>query len=144
MANIKSQIKRNKQAEAARERNKAVKSALKTTIKRFNEAALVGVEEAGSRLKEAIVALDRAASDKVIHANEAARKKSTMTKNYNALVANPPAPVVEAEKPKKTKKPAKAATAAKAAKKPAAKKPVEKKSIIKKVTAKKPAAKKAK
>lgn len=103
MANIKSQIKRNKQSEAARERNKAVKSALKTTIKRFNEAALVDVDEAGLRLKEAIVALDKAASDKVVHANEAARKKSVLTKKYNVVVANPPAPVVEEEKPKKTK-----------------------------------------
>ncbi len=144
MANIKSQIKRNKQSEAARERNKAVKSALKTTVKRFNEAALVGVEEAGLRLKEAVVALDRAASDKVIHANEAARKKSTLTKKYNAVVANPPVPVVEADKPKKTKKPAKAAAAAKTEKKPVEKKPVEKKSLIKKVAAKKPAAKKTK
>ncbi len=150
MANIKSQIKRNKQAEAARERNKAVKSALKTNIKRFNEAALISVEEAGLKLKEAVVALDRAASDKVIHANEAARKKSVLTKKYNAVVANPPVPAAEEAKPKK-KTAAKSGTKATpktekkpAAKKPAEKKPAEKTSLIKKVTAKKPAAKKTK
>ena len=147
MANIKSQIKRNKQNEAARERNKAVKSALKTTIKRFNEAALVSVEEAGIRMKEATIALDKAASDKVVHANEAARKKSVMMKKYNAVVANPPKPVVEEEKPKKTKKAPKAAAAAKTAKaakaKKTEKKPTAKTSLLKKVTAKKPAPKKA-
>jgi small subunit ribosomal protein S20 len=125
LANIKSQIKRNKQAEVARERNKSVKSALKTSLKRFNEAALVSADEAGVRLKEAVVALDRAASDKVIHANEASRKKSVLMKKYSAVVANPPAPAVEEEKPKKK---VAAKTGAKApAKKPAAKKPAAKK-----------------
>lgn len=146
MANIKSQIKRNKQAEVARERNKAVKSALKTSLKRFNEAALVSVEESGVRLKEAVVALDKAASDKVIHANEAARKKSILMKKYNAIVANPPVPVVEEAKPKKAKKTTKATTATKAAKtdktEKAEKKPAPKTGLLKKVTTRTPAAKK--
>lgn len=134
MANIKSQIKRNKQADVARERNKSVKSALKTSLKRFNEAALVSVDEAGVRLKEAVVALDKAASDKVIHANEASRKKSVLMKKYNAVVANPPTPAVE-EKPKKkaAAKPAAKPAAKAAVKKPAAKKPaLTKTGILKK------------
>ena len=139
MANIKSQIKRNKQAEAARERNKAVKSALKTSIKRFNEASLVSVDEAKARLGEAVVSLDKAASDKVIHANEAARKKSVMMKKFNAVAANPPAPVIEEEKPKKKKAPAKKAVTAKTT----AAKATAKKAPAKKIAAKKPAKKKA-
>ena len=132
MANIKSQIKRNKQAEVARERNKAVKSALKTEIKKFNASLEVSVEAAAAQLKVVSIALDKASSDKVVHANEAARKKATAAKKYNAVVASPPIPMVEEPKP------AKAKTAPKApAKKPTAKKPVAKKSAAKKAPAKK-------
>jgi small subunit ribosomal protein S20 len=125
LANIKSQIKRNKQAEVARERNKAIKTALKTEVKKFNASLEVSVEEAAAQLKAVTIALDKAASDGVIHNNEASRKKATAAKKYNAVVANPPAPKVEEEK-----KP-KAAQAA-APKKPAAKKAPAKKPVAKK------------
>lgn len=131
MANIKSQIKRNKQAEVARERNKAVKSALKTEIKKFNTSLEENVEAASAQLKVVSVSLDKAASAKVIHANEAARKKAVAAKKLNAMIANPPAKKEEAEKPAKAKTAAKADTKAPAKKAPAKKSP-----------AKKPAAKK--
>jgi small subunit ribosomal protein S20 len=142
LANIKSQIKRNKQALVARERNKAVKTELKTDIKKFNSSLSTTIEEAKALLHEATVALDKAANKKIIHANEAARKKSVLTKQYNNMVANPPAPVVEEEKPAKAAKGAKGAKPA--AKKTAAKKPALKKPAAKakaKAPAKKPAAK---
>jgi small subunit ribosomal protein S20 len=81
VANIKSQIKRIRTNEKARLRNKAVKSSLKTSIRRFREAADAGnTDEAGTLLRSASRALDKAASKGVIHANQAANKKSAMTK----------------------------------------------------------------
>ena len=135
MANIKSQIKRNKQAEVARERNKAIKTALKTEVKKFNASLEVSVDAAAAQLKTVTIALDKAASDGVIHNNEASRKKATAAKKFNAVKANPPAPKVEEEKKPKAAKTAKGT-------KPAAKKPVEKKTILKKPAAKKAVVKK--
>ena len=81
MANIKSQIKRNKQNEAARLRNKAVKSELKTYIRRFREAIAGDDHEAAvTTFRAASKRLDKAASKGVIHANQAANKKSAMAK----------------------------------------------------------------
>ena len=81
MANIKSQIKRIGTNERARLRNKAVKSSLKTSIRRFREAAAAGnSDEASTLLRSASRALDKAASKGVIHANQAANKKSAMAK----------------------------------------------------------------
>jgi small subunit ribosomal protein S20 len=79
VANIKSQIKRNKQNEAARVRNKAVKSELKTAVRRFREAADGGdAETAATALRTASRLLDKAASKGVIHKNQAANRKSAM------------------------------------------------------------------
>ena len=79
MANIKSQIKRNGQNEARHERNKAVKSSLKTAVRRFREAVDAGnADAAQARYAEAARKLDKAASKGVIHANQAANKKSAM------------------------------------------------------------------
>jgi small subunit ribosomal protein S20 len=81
VANIKSQIKRIRTNERARLRNKAVKSSLKTSIRRFREAADAGnADEAGTLLRTASRALDQAASKGVIHPNQAANKKSAMAK----------------------------------------------------------------
>jgi small subunit ribosomal protein S20 len=81
VANIKSQIKRIRTNERARLRNKAVKSSLKTSIRRFREAADAGnADEAGTLLRSASRALDKAASKGVIHANQAANKKSAMAR----------------------------------------------------------------
>ncbi len=85
MANIKSQIKRNKQNEAARLRNKGVKSSAKTAIRKFREAADAGdTERASELMREASRKLDRAVSKGVIHRNQAANKKSAIAKKATA------------------------------------------------------------
>ena len=79
MANIKSQKKRILQNAAAQERNKSVRSALKTKIRRFREALATGDESvAATALRDAIRALDKAASKGVIHKNQAANRKSAL------------------------------------------------------------------
>ena len=83
MANIKSQIKRNKQNVVARERNKAVKSELRTRTK--NAVAAVGTEDEASTLRVAVKRIDMAASKGIIHKNQAANKKSGLMKRLNAL-----------------------------------------------------------
>ena len=83
MANIKSQIKRNKQNVVARDRNKAVKSEVRTRVK--NAVAAVGTEDEESALRAAIKRIDMAASKGVIHKNQAANKKSGLMKRINAL-----------------------------------------------------------
>ncbi|OLF16632.1 30S ribosomal protein S20 [Actinophytocola xanthii] len=86
MANIKSQIKRIKTNEKARQRNKAVKSSVKTAIRKFREAAEAGdKEKAVELLKDASRKLDKAASKGVIHDNQAANKKSAMAKRAQQL-----------------------------------------------------------
>jgi small subunit ribosomal protein S20 len=86
MANIKSQIKRNKQALAARERNTAVRSRLRTFIRRFRAAVDAGDRD-GAQAAYAAAAreLDKAASKGVIHRNNAANKKSGMAKRLQSL-----------------------------------------------------------
>ena len=86
MANIKSQIKRIRTNEAARLRNKSVKSSLKTAIRRFREAADTGNRDAAlTALQDASRKLDKAVSKGVIHANQAANKKSAMAQRANSL-----------------------------------------------------------
>ena len=86
MANIKSQIKRNKQNDAAHERNKSVRSALKTSIRRFREAADSGEAEQARELAQiATKKLDQAASAGVIHKNQVANKKSAIGKRAATL-----------------------------------------------------------
>ncbi len=86
MANIKSQLKRIKTNEKARQRNKAVKSSLKTSIRRFRAAADTGERTAAlDALQAASRQLDKAASKGVIHANQAANKKSAMAKRAATL-----------------------------------------------------------
>ncbi|MGH9019601.1 MAG: 30S ribosomal protein S20 [Acidimicrobiales bacterium] len=83
MANIKSQIKRNKQNEKDRERNKAVKSELRTRAK--SAVAAVGTEDEQAALRTAIKRIDMAATKGVIHKNQAANKKSGLMRRVNAL-----------------------------------------------------------
>ena len=86
MANIKSQIKRNRQNEAAHERNKAVKSSLKTAVRKFREAAAAGnADDAKTLAASAGKALDKAASKGVIHKNQAANRKSAIQKKASSL-----------------------------------------------------------
>jgi small subunit ribosomal protein S20 len=81
MANIKSQIKRNRQNERARQRNKAVRSALKTAQKKVRTATDGGdLETASTRGREASRALDKAVSAGVLHKRTAARRKSRLAK----------------------------------------------------------------
>jgi len=86
VANIKSQIKRNKQNEKRHERNKAVKSGLKTAINKFRSAAEAGnKDEALALSREANKMLDKAASKGVIHKNQAANRKSAISKTAASL-----------------------------------------------------------
>ena len=84
MANIKSQIKRNRQNEARRIRNKAVRSELKTREKAVLAAASAG-EPTDELVRAAQKRLDMAASKGVIHKNEAARRKSRLNSKTSSL-----------------------------------------------------------
>jgi small subunit ribosomal protein S20 len=86
VANIKSQIKRIKTNLKAQQRNKAVKSELKTVIRRTNEAVAAGDKAAAQEaLKVATKKLDKAVSKGVIHENQAANRKSAIAKKVAAL-----------------------------------------------------------
>jgi small subunit ribosomal protein S20 len=86
MANIKSQLKRIKTNEKARLRNKSVKSSLKTAVRKFREAAEAGdKDKATALLQDVSRKLDKAASKGVIHANQAANKKSALAKRANQI-----------------------------------------------------------
>lgn len=86
MANIKSQIKRIRTNEKARQRNKAVKSELKTAIRRTREAVAAGdFTKAGEAQRVAIQKLDKAVSKGVLHKNNAANKKSALAKHVASL-----------------------------------------------------------
>ena len=86
MANIKSQIRRNRQNEARRARNKSVRSYLKTKTKRFTDALEGGdAHAAREALEVASREFDKAAAKGVIHKNKAANKKARLAKRLNAL-----------------------------------------------------------
>jgi small subunit ribosomal protein S20 len=83
MANIKSQIKRNKQNVKAAERNKAVRSELKTRTKSALAAVETGADDATERVRAAVKRIDSAATKGVIHKNAASRRKSRLMKKAN-------------------------------------------------------------
>ncbi len=86
MANIKSQKKRILTNEKARQRNKAVKSSLKTAIRRFRDAAAEGdADKARELARDAGRKLDKAVSKGVIHQNQAANRKSAIFKEAAGL-----------------------------------------------------------
>jgi small subunit ribosomal protein S20 len=86
VANIKSQIKRIKTNEKAHQRNKAVKSELRTHVRKFREAVEGGnVEEAATALRVASRKLDKAVAKGVIHKNQAANRKSAIAKKLAEL-----------------------------------------------------------
>ncbi|MBA0126262.1 30S ribosomal protein S20 [Haloechinothrix sp. YIM 98757] len=86
MANIKSQMKRIRTNEEARQRNQAVKSSVKTAIRKFREAAKAGDKDRAIELQRAAARkLDKAASKGVIHKNQAANKKSAMARHVDSL-----------------------------------------------------------
>jgi small subunit ribosomal protein S20 len=86
MANIQSQMKRNRQNERRRLRNKAVRSAVKTRMKRFNLHAAEGdTAAAAEAYRQAARELDKAAEKGVVHRNYAANRKSQMARRLHAL-----------------------------------------------------------
>ncbi len=86
MANIKSQIKRNRQTLVRAERNKAARSKLKTRLRTFSAAVSEADKDAAqTAFAEAVRELDKAASKGLIHRNNAANKKSRMAKRLAAL-----------------------------------------------------------
>ncbi len=86
MANIKSQIKRIRTNEAARQRNKAVKSELRTHARRVRDAVAAGDKDAAeAALRTASTKFDKAAGKGVIHANQAANRKSSLAKQVAKL-----------------------------------------------------------
>ena len=84
MANIQSQKKRNRQNERAHERNKAVRSSLKTEAKKARTAVEAGDESAADMVQATSRALDKAVSKGVLHKKTAARRKSRLAKKANS------------------------------------------------------------
>jgi len=87
VANIRSQIKRNRQNEKRRIRNKAVRSELRTRTKRALTAAETGSEDSVEMLRLAAKRIDKAAAAGVIHKNQAANRKSRLMRRVAALEA---------------------------------------------------------
>jgi small subunit ribosomal protein S20 len=87
VANIKSQIKRNRTTEKARVRNKAARSEVKTRIKRAVASASTGAETTAEDLRLAVKRLDKAAARGIIHKNQAANRKSRLMRRIQALSA---------------------------------------------------------
>jgi small subunit ribosomal protein S20 len=80
VANIRSQIKRNRQTIKRQARNKAVRSELRTRTKRANAAIAEDVENSEESIRLAIKRIDKAAAKGVIHKNQAANRKSRLMK----------------------------------------------------------------
>jgi small subunit ribosomal protein S20 len=88
LANIKSQIKRNRQNEKRRLRNKAVRSELRTRSKRALQAAEQGSDDVVEMLRLAVKRIDKAAASGSIHKNQAANRKSRLMRRINDLTAS--------------------------------------------------------
>ena len=143
MANIKSQIKRNRQNEKRRLRNRTNRGAARTAVKDAR-SALESKTDSQSSVLFAISMLDKAANKGAIHPRNAARRKGRLMKQLNALGALPPSSMAESAQPvaeksveKKAPKAEKESKPAKEAKPKAEKKTTEKKPAAKKATAKK-------
>jgi small subunit ribosomal protein S20 len=144
VANIKSQIKRNRQNDKRRLRNRVYRGTARIAVKSARTAIDAGVPESKAALVSAISALDKAAEQGVLHRNNAARRKSRLMKAFAKME-----PVkVESEsamvEPMAEPEPVKAAPRRRTAKaEPKAEKPAEAKAEPKKAAAKKAPAKKA-
>ncbi len=86
MANTRSAIKRIRQNEKRRQRNRAIRSSIRTAVKTARGAVADKTAESKAVVLDALRALDRAVSQGVIHRNTAARKKSALARTLNALV----------------------------------------------------------
>ena len=87
MANIKSQKKRNLTNARRHEKNKAVRSMLKTRIKTADRSAIDGAEDTAADVQQAVKALDMAASKGIIHKNQAANRKSKLMRRIAKATA---------------------------------------------------------
>ena len=85
MANIKSQIKRIKTNEKARQRNMSKKSAIKTAIKKAKLAIANNDQDVNSKLDNAFSLLDQSESKNIFHKNKVARIKSKLNLKYNNI-----------------------------------------------------------
>lgn len=85
MANIKSALKRIRSSERKRQRNKPVRTALKTYVKTAQQQITTGSDESAASVVRAISELDKAASKGIIHPNQAARRKSRLMAKLNRL-----------------------------------------------------------
>ena len=88
MANIKSQIKRNRQNERRRLRNKAVRSEIKTRMKVAVGAVEQGAEDSADALRLAVKRIDKAAAKGIIHKNQAANRKSRLMRKLAKIGAD--------------------------------------------------------
>ena len=88
MANIKSQIKRNRQTIKRQARNKAVRSELRTRTKRAVNAIDEGAEDGDEALRLAVKRIDKAAAKGVIHKNQAANRKARLMRRAAARAAD--------------------------------------------------------
>jgi len=88
VANIKSQIKRNRQTIKRHERNKAVRSELRTRTKRAVNAIDEGAEDSDEALRLAVKRIDKAAAKGVIHKNQAANRKARLMRRASAKAAD--------------------------------------------------------
>ena len=104
MANIKSQIKRNRQNEKQRVRNRNFRQFARTAINQARTALNENTPDTKAAVLKAISALDQAAERGVIHKNNAARRKGRLMKKLASFEANPPAEVSKTSKAKKTSK----------------------------------------
>ena len=87
MANIKSQIKRNRQNEKRRLRNKSVRAEMRTRTKSAVSAAEGGAEDSAELLRQAVKRIDKAAAQGVIHKNTAANHKSRLVRRVAQIEA---------------------------------------------------------
>ena len=86
MANIKSSAKRDEKSKELRAKNRAAKTELKTMVKKFDAAVVEGnKDEAVNAYKVAVKTVDSAAGKGLLHKNNAARKKSAMTRKLNEM-----------------------------------------------------------
>lgn len=135
MANSKSALKRWRQNEAHRERNKSIRTGARTAVKKARTLADAGAgDEARAAISEAVSILDRASKGNVVHKNAVARHKSRLMRHLNKAAAGPAA----AEAPKKAHKTTAKAAAGKAKPKAA---PKAKAAAKPRATKAKPAAK---
>ena len=134
LAHSKSALKRWRQSEAHHERNKGVRTAARSAVKKARTTIESSApDEAQAAIREATAVLDRAAKRKIIHPNAASRSKSRMMRRLNKATGVTAAPAEAPKKARKTtakakpaakaKAPAKAKTTAKAPAKPRATKP---------------------